>query len=142
MDSRLFEKAWKCVIQEYFTFVCEKSAIEGKCVHVFHFLEDKKATRECNCNYFRSKPGGSAWEDIIENNEENKKLVEKYDPDSMLLICIRIPMHTHTCVTVDKQIKLFYCDTTLEVEDIPTECVDNDSIKSSSKTEGLRKRKL
>lgn len=143
MESQLFEKAWKCIIQEYFTFACEKSAVEGKCIHIFHFLEDKKAAQDYNCNYFYSKPGGSAWGDIIEDNEENKKVVENYDPDSMILICIRVP-HSHNCSheSVTEQLKLIYCDTKMEVDTSNTRVHDNTSKKSPPNTCGLRKRKV
>lgn len=90
------EKAWKCILDEYFSFACTKSMEEGKGVHVFHFLDERRISHGCNCHYFYSKMGGSAWEDIVESSEENKKMLEKYDPDSMIFICIRIPCHGQT----------------------------------------------
>jgi hypothetical protein len=132
MESTM-DKAWECVLDQYFRFMCNKSMVEEKGVHVFHFLDKKSSTASYNCHYFYSKEGGSMWEDIVESCQENKKRMETHDFYSSLLIYIRIPKPNG-----ELESRLGCA----EIASSQSACTDKDQKKSPPKHHGLRKRKI
>lgn len=129
------EHAWKCIIDQYFSLACDVSMREGKGINIFRFL--KKNDGESNCYYYYSKSDGCTWEDIKKSSEE--WLFNKYDPDSMVLICVQIPSDNVYEDETIGNIKLFSIDGTKEILErenmIIKKCEDK-------KNTGLRKRNI
>ena len=110
---------------------------EGKGISIFKFLKKKEG--DSNCHYFYSKSDTSTWDIIISKSIDGEKIAEKYDPDSMVLICVQVPINNHLIQDDETSgnIRLFYIDTKKEVS-------YDDEIQKEKKatlyTEGLRKR--
>lgn len=135
------ERGWNCVLEQCFDLVCENSMKEGKGISIFKFLKKKEG--ESNCHYFYSKSDTCTWDTIFSEISYGKKLLELYDPDSMVLICVQVPTNDHLIQDDETSgnVKLFYIDTKKEV---PIEDEESKSKKSSSSSnsEGLRKRNI
>lgn len=106
-------KGWECILDQYFNFACEQSMKEGKGISMFRFL---KKTEGCNCHYFYIKSENTTWNSIISSSPNSSLILEKYDPDSMVLLCVQVPSST---TLLDEEssgtIRLFYIDTKKEV---------------------------
>lgn len=134
LNAKILDKAWKCVIDQFFDLTTNTSLNEGKGVSIFKFL--KKSEDGSNCHYYFSKADGIMWNSIIENSPQGKYILENYDPESMVLICVQIP--TGDTLGNDEtsgNLKLFYIDTKKEFSPF---------VKKSDekKSEGLRKRNV
>jgi hypothetical protein len=145
---RKLELAWKCVMEQCFDIARNSSMEEGEGISIFKFL---KKTEGCNCHYFYSKAHGTTWDTILSSASEYKNIAKKYDHNSMVMICVQVPVSETLCEDETRgNIKLFSIDTKKEIllEDSDTSSVPSSTSQShtptgssSSSKHGLRKRK-
>jgi hypothetical protein len=131
---KTLERAWGCVTDQFFNLACDTALNEGKGVSIFKFL--KKSEEGSNCHYFFSKADGVMWNSIIETSPQGKYILDNYDHESMILICVQIPIgDTLGNDETSGNLKLFHIDTKKEF---------SPQIKKSDekKPEGLRKRNV
>lgn len=129
------ERGWKCILEQCFEMACENSMKEGKGISIFKFLKRKEDNN--NCHYFYTKSDSITWDTIISNSPDGKSILEKYDPDSMVLICVQVP--TDSLFPNDEtngNIKLFYIDSKKEVS------TKNKKDDKKIDDNGLRKRNI
>jgi len=128
------ERGWKCILEQCFQLACENSMKEGKGMSIFKFL--KRKDNESNCHYFYTKSESSTWDIIISKSPNGKSILEKYDPDSMILICVQIPIDSlFPNEETNGNIKLFYIDSKKEV-------LIKDKKDDKKSDTGLRKRNI
>jgi|LakMenE01Jun11ns_1017448.scaffolds.fasta_scaffold9846405_3 hypothetical protein len=131
IHAKTLERAWNCVIDQFFNLTCDTALNEGKGVSIFKFL--KKSEEGSNCHYYFSKADGVMWNSIIENSPQGKYISDNYDHESMVLICVQIPVsdtlgNDETC----GNLKLFHIDSKKEFSPSKKQ--------EEKKSEGLRKR--
>jgi len=137
VQIKKLRRGWECIITQYFDLACDNAMKEGKGISIFRFL--KKNEGDSNCHYFYSKSDTNTWNTIVNSSLYSKKLLEKYDSNSMIMICVQVPVgNSISGDETNGNIKIFSIDTKKEI--LLENSDDDDKKEVVLKNEGLRKR--
>ena len=83
-------RAWKCTLDQCFEKSKTTSEKEGPGLSIFKFLRSTK--RDSNCHYLYTEKNGLMWKSIMDISPEGGKIQELYDPTTMTIICVKVPI--------------------------------------------------
>lgn len=132
-EPQKLQKTWRLVVDQFFDHSLKIAESEGPGVSIFNFLKDEK--NGSNCEYFYSLEKEEVWCNLLNSSPDGKLITENYNPDTMLCICVQIPVpdSSDTIGTL----RLFDKSTRKEVELVHDDKSENGCDASSS----LRHRK-
>lgn len=102
--ERRVDTCFDAVVLQHLAIVRQSSADHGPGLGLFFFTAHTKATGE-NCKYTYCSRDGFQWNDIVAR-VPNSAVIGRYEPATMLLIAVFVPVDDYTDV-VASDVRLF-----------------------------------
>ena len=92
MDDNKLKRWWSAIIKQYGHKSEQRALQDGPGINIFNVLEQPEL-KVFNCKYYYAQKDTGEWDIALNNlsSEFKTELDNKYDPDTMFVVCLILP---------------------------------------------------